>query len=328
MMMRAVICKELAWPTHLSVARIAVPEPSPGQMLVRVAAAGLNFADTLVIGGSYQERLTPPFVPGAELSGTVEATGERVGNYRPGDRVMGQVASGAYAEYALLEADKAQRVPASMPFEQAGGFYIPYGTAYCGLFDRGRLKPGETVLITGAAGAVGHAAVELAAARDARVIALANGEERRAALRSKDNVEVLDSRPNEIRDRLRDLTNGKGVDVVLDVVGGEVARQALRALAFEGRLVIVGFASGDIPKFPANQLLVKNVDVSGFYWAPYQTRRPRQTDAMFQKLAQLYETGKIRPHVAARFSLDQINDALAELLARKHFGKLIVDPQS
>ncbi len=327
MTMRAVLCRELGWPARLPIADIAVPDPGPGQVLVAVAAAGLNFADTLLIGGTYQERLEPPFVPGAELAGTVIKAGPQVTRFRPGDRVMGQIASGAYAEYALMDVARAQPVPDEMPFEEAAGFFIPYGTAYCGLFERGRLKPGETVLVTGAAGGVGRAAVELASARGCRVIATASGEDRRASLREIANVTVIDPEPDELKQRIMKATDGKGVDVVFDVVGGELARQALRALTFEGRFIIVGFAGGDIPQFPANHLLVKNIDVMGFYWGVYQARLPERTDAMFEALAALYRQGAIRPHVGAIFPLEEINEALSELLTRKHIGKLIVDPR-
>ncbi|MCZ4287711.1 NADPH:quinone oxidoreductase family protein [Hoeflea alexandrii] len=328
MTMRAVVCEELRWPARLPVATVATPEPGPGQILVEVAAAGLNFADTLVIGGTYQEKLQPPFIPGAELAGTVTKVGADVTKFRLSDRVMGQVVSGAYAEQALLDVARAQRVPDEMPFSEAAGFFIPYGTAACGLFERGRLKPEETVLVTGAAGGVGRAAVELALARGARVIATASGAARRAAIASMGDVTVLDADHAGLKERLLQATGGKGVDIVFDVVGGELARQALRALAFEGRFVIVGFASGNIPNFPANHLLVKNVDVIGLYWGVYQTHLPERTDAMFEELAKYYRQGAIRPHIAASFPLEKINEALAELVAHKHIGKLIVDPKS
>lgn len=327
MTMRAIICETLGWPAVLPTVRIAVPEPGPGQMLVEVAAAALNFADTLLIGGTYQEKLAPPFVPGAELSGTVVKIAPDVTNFRIGDRVMGQVPSGAYAEYALLDTRRAQRVPDDMSFRDAAGFFIPFGTAACGLIERGRLKAGETVLVTGAAGGVGRAAVELAKAMGARVIAMASGTWRQAGLRDIGDITVLDAEVDTLRNRVMDATEGAGVDLVFDVVGGAMAEQAVRTLRMEGRCVVVGFASGMVPKIPVNHLLVKNIDIVGLYWGAYQTRLPDRTDALFENLSRLYRNGSITPHTAAWFPLEKFNEAMTDLLARKHIGKIILDPK-
>ncbi len=327
MKMRAVLCEKLGWPATLSVAEIVVPQPANGQMLVEVAAAGLNFADQLLIGGSYQEKLTPPFVPGAELAGTVVAVSPDVTRFRVGDRVMGQVSSGAYAEFAVLDAERAQSVPDEMPFDEAAGFFIPYGTAICGLYERARLIKGETVLVTGAAGGVGRAAVELAKARGANVLATASGEMRRSGLRDIGGITVFDTDSSKLSARVKEATAGAGVDVVFDVVGGELAQQALRTLCIEGRFVMAGFASGDLPELRANHLLVKNIDVVGFYWGAYQTRFRERTDALFEDLRRLYGQGAIKPHTSARFPIEHFNEAMAELLARKHIGKIIMDPK-
>ncbi|UYV35775.1 NADPH:quinone oxidoreductase family protein [Rhodobacteraceae bacterium D3-12] len=327
MKMRAVLCEKLGWPATLPVAEVAVPQPGAGQMLVEVAAAGLNFADQLLIGGSYQEKMTPPFVPGAELAGTVVEVAPDVTRFRVGDRVMGQVNSGAYAEFALLDAHRAQYVPSRMPFDEAAGFFIPYGTAACGLYERARLKEDETVLVTGAAGGVGRAAVELAKARGRHVIAIASGEQRRSGLRDIGGITVFDTDASKLNERVKDATAGAGVDIVFDVVGGKLAQQAMRTLRVEGRFVMAGFASGDLPELRANHLLVKNIDVVGFYWGAYQARFPDRTDALFEDLRRLYVQGVIKPHTSARFPIEQFNEAMAELLKRKHIGKIIMDPK-
>lgn len=326
--MRAIVCKSLGWPQPLNVADVPVPELLPGHLLVKVAAAGVNFADTLLIGGTYQEKLTPPFIPGAEIAGIVVGVAGDVVGFAVGDRVMGQVPSGGYAEFALLDARRAAAIPPSMPFEEAAGFYIPYGTACCGLVARGRLRKAETVLVTGAAGGVGLASVEIAAALGGKVLATARGSARQAEVRRAGACEVIDPSVEDLRARIRALTDDHGVDVVFDVVGGDITRQALRCLAFEGRLVLVGFAGGEAAALPSNHLLVKNVDVIGFYWGPYQTLRPVETADMFRHLSALYEEGKLRPRVAAAFPLERTGDALAELLTRRHAGKIIVETAS
>lgn len=327
-MMRAIVCKSLGWPQKLEIGEFPQPELMPGHLLVRVAAAGVNFADTLVIGGSYQEKQAPPFVPGAEIAGTVIGVGAGVTGYAAGDRVMGQVSTGGYAEITLLDARRAAPVPDAMSFQEAAAFYIPYGTAYCALVSRGRLKAGESLFVSGAAGGVGLAAVEIGAALGARVFASARGEDRLAEVRRAGAAEAIDPDRTDFRTHVRNLTGDRGVDVVFDVVGGDTTRQALRSLAFEGRLILVGFAGGEPAVLPANHLLVKNVDVIGFYWGPYHAFRASQTRDIFQQLSALYAQGKLRPRVAAAFPLEATGEALAELLSRRHAGKIVVQVAS
>lgn len=321
--MRAVVCHAHGWPQPLAVERVPVPQPGPGEMLVRVAAAGVNFADMLVIGGSYQERLAPPFIPGAELSGAVVATGKDVRGYRPGDRVMAQVQSGAYAEFVCVDPARAAPVPDGMTDQQAAGFYVPYGTAYAGLIDRARMVAGDVVVVTGAGGAVGRAAVEVAKAAGAHVIGVAEGEERRMLVEAAGADRVVGAA--DAREAVLAATDRRGADIVFDVVGGGTARELMRALAFEGRFLIVGFAGGEVPVFPANHVLVKNVDIRGFFWGPYQTLRPAETAKVFEGLAELFGRGLLKPRVAGSYPLERAGDAMEQIARRSHVGKLVVD---
>jgi NADPH2:quinone reductase len=323
--MRALVAREPGWPNSMRIeSSWPVPAPARDEVLVRVQAAGLNFADTLVLAGSYQEKLAFPFVPGAEISGTVVATGAGVERFRPGELIMGQVAAGAYAQYAVVHQDRAAPVPRDMPPELAAGFYIPYGTALCGLRERGRLKAGETVLILGAGGAVGRAAVQVAKALGARVVAATGGVDRGRGVMDAGADHHVTYGGTDLRDAVMRVTEQRGVDVVLDTVGGDDAEAALRTLRFEGRMVVIGFASGKIPALRANHVLVKNIVIVGCYWGPYQQHRPEQTREAFATLADWYGRGLIEPHVAGRIGLEQVGATLESLLARRLTGKVIV----
>ncbi|MGB3500819.1 MAG: NADPH:quinone oxidoreductase family protein [Mesorhizobium sp.] len=322
MTMRAIVCHSHGWPQALAVGDAPVPAPGPDQMLVRVSAAGVNFADMLVIGGSYQEKLAPPFIPGAELCGTVVSVGKDVLGYSVGDRVMGQVPSGAYAEFVCLDSLRAAKVPASMSDDEAAGFYIPYGTAYAGLIDRAGLASGDVVVVTGAAGGVGRAAVEVAKAAGAFVIGIAEGSERRAAVVEAGADLAIGS--DNVRSAVLEASGGRGADIVFDMVGGPIARELMRALAFEGRFVIVGFAGGEVPVFPANHVLVKNIDIRGFFWNPYQTLRPAETRKAFDSLADMFGRGLLKPRVAQAYPLERTGDAMEQIARRSHVGKLVI----
>lgn len=323
--MRALVAHQLGWPNPMRVESWPMPVPADDEMLVQVEAAGLNFADTLVLAGSYQEKPPLPFVPGAELCGTVVSAGIKVAQFKPGDRVMGQVAAGAYAQYAVVHRDRATPVPTGMPADLAAGFYIPYGTALCALRERGRLKSGETALILGAAGAVGQAAVQVAKALGARVVAATGGSHNRDAVLKAGADHHVAYGQGDLRDAVMQATEGRGVDVVLDTVGGAASLAALRTLRFEGRLVVAGFTSGQAPELRANHVLVKNIDIIGCYWGPYQQRRPQETQAAFATLADWYGRGLLKPHVAARVGLEEVGAALDRLLARRYAGKVIVN---
>lgn len=324
--MRALLVRETGWPNSMQVAE--VPQPTAealdaDSVLVRVRAAGLNFADTLSIGGSYQEKQPLPFVPGAELCGEVVAVGGGVHGLAPGERVMGQVAAGAYAEWAVVHKDRLARVPADMPDAQAAGFYIPYGTALCALRDRGRLGAGETLLVLGAAGAVGLAGVQVGKALGARVIGISRSEAKRDAVMAAGADAFVAWSEGDLKDALLNAGVGAGVDVVLDMVGGDASAAAMRCLNFEGRLVVVGFTSGQAPALRANHILVKNIDIVGCYWGPYQQLRPVQTRQAFETLLGWYGAGLLHPHVAATVPLEGVAHALERLADGAYAGKLI-----
>lgn len=324
--MRALVVHETGWPNTMQVADVPRPtvEAIDGDsVLVHVRAAGLNFADTLTIGGSYQEKQPLPFVPGAELCGEVVAVGAGVQGLQSGDRVMGQVSAGAYAEWAIVHKDRLTPVPTAMPDAVAAGFYIPYGTALCALRDRGRLGPGDTLLVLGAAGAVGLAAVQVGKALGARVIGISRSEAKRGAvLQAGADVFVAWS-GGDLKEALEKAGAGGGVDVVLDMVGGHATAAAVRCLKFEGRLVIVGFTSGQPPVLRANHILVKNIDIVGCYWGPYQTLRPTQTRKAFDTLLGWYEEGRLRPEVAASVPLEGVSHALQMLVSGAFAGKVV-----
>jgi NADPH:quinone reductase len=323
--MRALVAHQLGWPNPMRVESWPVPVPADDEMLVKVEAAGLNFADTLVLAGSYQEKPSLPFVPGGELCGTVASAGTKVARFKPGDRVMGQVTAGAFAQYAVVQPDRAASVPAAMSVDLAAGFYIPFGTALCALRERGRLQPGETALILGAAGGVGQAAVQVAKAMGASVVAATGGNHNRDAVIRAGADRHVTYGEGDLREAVMQATEGRGVDVVLDTVGGAASLAAMRTLRFEGRLVVIGFTSGQAPEFRANHVLVKNIDIVGCYWGAYQRRQPDETQRAFATLANWYDQGLLKPHVAAHISLEQVGAALERMLARQFAGKVIVN---
>ncbi len=324
--MRALLVHKLGWPNEMQVQEHPLPMVAPGQVLVRVKAAGLNFADSLVIGGSYQEKPVLPFIPGSELVGEVVAGDDEVpGGLKGGDRVMGQVTSGAFAEYVSMDPQRIVKVPTSMRDEEAAGFYIPYGTAICALHQRGRMKAGETLLILGAAGAVGLAAVQVGKAMGAKVIGISRSPLKKEVVMASGADAFIAFSDGDLKAALKEAGHEGTVDIVLDVVGGETTQQALRCLGFEGRLIILGFTSGDSPLLKSNHVLVKNIDVVGCYWGPYQTLRPEATHAAFEQLLAWHAAGKIAPHVAERIALSGVGNALGRLVEGSYAGKVVVD---
>lgn len=321
--MRGIVIEQLGWPQSLAVRQCKVPVPKPHQVLVRVLYAGLNFADSLVIGGSYQEKPELPFTPGAELCGEVVQLGDNVHGLMPGQRIMGQVAHGAFAEYAVVDQARLVLVPPAMHSREAAGFYIPFGTAACALFHRARLTSDDTVLVLGASGAVGQACAQLALATGARVICAASSIDRLPQA-WRDEVAWVAPLPETLRRDVMEATDSKGVDLVVDMVGGSVGEQALRCLGFEGRFVVVGFAAGDPPALRANHVLVKNIDVIGCYWGPYQERLPALTRDAFDRLALMLLQGQIQPLPIVSVELDDVSLALASLVERRQPGKVVI----
>ena len=323
--MRALLCQAFGGPETLTVGTLPDPAPGPGQVLLRVRAAGLNFADTLMIEGKYQEKPPFPFAPGLEVAGEVAALGEGCRRLKVGDRVLAAVGAGGFAELAVAQERDAFVLPDAMDFVTAAGFTVTYGTAHGGLVWRARMQPGETLVVHGAAGGVGLAAVEVGKAMGARVIATAGGAEKLAVAKEHGADALIDYRNEDLRERLKALTEGRGADVYFDPVGGSAFEASLRAIAWEGRIVVIGFAGGGVPQIPANILLVKNVSALGFYWGSYRTRAPDRLAAQFDDLFGWFEQGLLKPHVSHRLPLAEAAEGFTLLRERKATGKVVVE---
>lgn len=305
------------------LADIPRPEPGPGDIRIKIDACGLNFADLLMVEGRYQDTPPLPFTLGMEVAGTVEATGPGVTQPAPGSRVAAFLGSGGLAEYAVLDAGRAVEIPAAMPIEEAAGFLVAYGTSHLALAHRARLRPGERLLVLGAAGGVGLTAVELGAQMGAEVIAVARGPEKLAVAEAAGARHLIDS-ADEAADLKAAVKALGGADVVYDAVGGAAFDAALRATRPEGRVLCIGFASGAVPQIPANLLLVKNVTVMGVYWGGYLRFAPQVLDESLAAVMAMYAEGRIKPHVSARFPLAQAAAALEHLRSRRATGKVVV----
>jgi len=322
--MRAVVCPAISSHKDLRVEDIPAPPMVADGVRIRVAAAGLNFADSLITAGRYQEKPQPPFVPGFELAGTVTEVADTVTGLSPGDRVLAMPPHGAFAEEAVVPQGAVWPLAPGMDMVTGASFPIAYGTSHFGLFDRAQLRAGEVVLIHGAAGGVGLTAVECAKAGGATVIATARGEERVAVAREHGADHGIDTKTEDIRDRVLALTDGRGADVVYDPVGGEVFDASLRCTAPDGRLLAVGFASGTVPQVPANRLLVKNLSVIGFYWGAYMRLAPARVRASMNGLMGWHAEGRLRPRVSAEYPLERAVEAIDALLGRGTTGKLVL----
>jgi len=324
MPMRAVLCKEWGGPDKLVVEDIPPPPMRAGAVRVAVHAAGINFADLLLVSGQYQEKPPLPFTPGSEASGVITDVGAGVNHFKPGDRVMVLAGTGAFAEEVVVDAPRASPIPHSMDFATAAGFPVTYGTSH-GAFDwRAHLRPGEWLLVHGAAGGVGLTAVEIGKAMGAHVIACAGTPEKLEVARGHGADHLIDYSREDIRERVKQITGGRGADVIYDPVGGDVFDASLRSIAWGGRIIIIGFASGRIPQLPANIALVKNIDVIGFYWGSYQKHKPELVRQSFAQLFRWFEDGKLKPHVSHRMDLKEVVTAMNLLAARKSTGKVIL----
>ncbi|SET59139.1 NADPH:quinone oxidoreductase family protein [Oceanicella actignis] len=324
--MRAVICSEFGPPEKLAVQEVPVPEPGKGQVRIRVEGCGVNFPDTLIIEGKYQLRAEPPFSPGGEVAGVVDAVGEGVSGWSPGDPVIAMTGYGGFAEQILAPAAALMRRPESMDGVTAAGFSMTYGTSMHALKQRGRLQPGETLLVLGAGGGVGLAAVEIGKLMGAKVIAAASSEEKLEAARAAGADELLDYSDGEIKDKLKKLTGGNGVDVTYDPVGGDLFEQALRATAWKGRVLVIGFASGTIPKVPMNLPLLKGCDIVGVFWGAFRMREPEEDQRNFEQLFAWHAEGKLKPRVSHVLPLEQAPEALRMLMNRQAIGKIVLKP--
>jgi NADPH:quinone reductase len=322
--MLAVVCRELSGFDGLNVEELPPPEAGPDQVLIRVRTAGLNFADSLIIKGQYQERPPLPFVPGMEIAGTIEACGAGVDGFVPGERVLATLAHGGFAEAAVAAADNIVRLPDEVDDVAAASLPVAYGTAYGALCWSGRLQAGETLMVHGAGGGVGLAAVECGHVLGAVVIATARGSAHLDAARAHGADHLIDTAREDVRERALALTGGRGVDVVFDPIGGDLFTASLRAIAWEGRVLVIGFASGEIPQIPANRLLLKNAGAIGFYWGSYRKHDPGRVRACLDQLLRWCAEGRIRPHASDVLPLASAREALELLLARKSTGKVVL----
>lgn len=322
--MRAVLCKEWGVPDKLVVEETASPSIRPGAVRLAVEAAGINFGDLLLVAGQYQEKPAFPFTPGMEAAGTVTEVGAGVANLKVGDRVMALTGMGAYAEDIVLDAPRVVPIPAQMDFVTAASFPVAYGTSH-GAFDwRAHLKPGEWLLVFGAAGGVGLTAVEIGKAMGAKVIACAGGPDKLAIAQKHGADFLIDYSREDIRERVKQITGGHGADVIYDPVGGDAFDAGLRCVAWAGRVIIIGFASGRIPQAPANIALVKNVDIIGFFWGSYQARKPEFIRQSYSQLFRWFEEGKLKPHVSDQMDLRDAARGMNLLRHRKSSGKVVL----
>jgi len=326
--MKAVILGKYGAMDTLVLAERPTPVPGPGEVLVDVHAAGVNFPDLLVIAGTYQMLPELPFTPGKECAGVVSAVGEGVTTLRPGDRVMAQIGHGAFAEQVVVSATNAQAIPAGMSFAEAAAMNLTYLTAHFALVERAQVQAGETVLVTGAAGGVGIATVQLAKSLGATVLAAVSTPEKAAAVRANGADHVIDTGVADLRNGLRDqvfaATGGHGADVVVDQVGGDVFDASMRAVAWCARMVVIGFASGRIPSIKAGHILVKNIAVMGMHIADYRDREPAKFRAARERLFEGYRAGTIRPQVMATYPLEAYAEALEVVRSRKAIGKVVL----
>lgn len=322
--MRAALCKALGGPETLVVEEVPPPPLGAGKVRIDIHAAGVNFADILLISGQYQDRPPLPFIPGMEVGGVVCEVAPGVTRLKPGDRVLASVGRGGYAEEVVADADHVHRIPDRMDFVTAAGFPVAYSTSHGAFAWRGRLKPGETVLVLGASGGVGLTAVEIAKAMGATVIAAAGGAEKLAVAKRAGADHLVDYVGEDLRERVKEITGGRGADLVYDPVGGDAFDKSLRCIAWEGRVIVIGFAAGRIPQIPANLVLVKNIDVIGFFWGSYRLHKPHLMGDSYQQLFRWFEEGKLKPHVSHRVPLARIGDALNLLKTRKSTGKVVV----
>jgi len=304
-----------------AVTDLPMPEPAPGEIRVRIHACGLNFADLLMARGQYQEKFDLPFVMGMEVAGIVDAVGAGVQGFARGQRVAAFAGQGGLAEYGCFPADRCLPIPDALPFEQAAGFMVAYGTSHVALKHRAALQPGETLLVLGAAGGVGLTAVEIGAQMGARVVAVARGAEKLKVAEAAGASVLIDSEGADLKAAFKALG---GVDVVYDAVGEPAATPALRALNPEGRFITIGFAGGTVPQFPANILLVKNINVIGLYWGGYAAFRPRVISDSLTELMGWYAQGRLKPHVSHVLPLDRTAEGMELMRARKSTGKVVI----
>lgn len=323
--MKAMLCTEYGPPEKLALTDVPSEPPGKGQIKIGVKAAGVNFPDVLIIKGEYQFKPTPPFAPGAEVSGDVLAVGEGVTDFQPGDRVIGMTGWNGFAEEVNVDGTRCLKMPASMSYETGAAFSMTYGTSYHALVQRGRLAPGETLLVLGATGGVGTAAIEIGRLLGAKIIAAGGDDTKLDVVKRQYGVEhLVNYRSGSLKDQVKTLTNGQGADVIYDAVGGDLFEQSLRSINWDGRLLVVGFASGTIPQAKANLVLLKGCAIVGVFWGAFTAREPAVNRQNFAQLFRWHDEGKLKPHISHRFPLARAADALAAIVNREVVGKAIL----
>lgn len=322
--MRALVCNAYGPPESLEIEELDDPSPDDGEILVDVAAAGINFPDILSIAGKYQVKTAPPFVPGNEAAGTVAAIGSGVTRFAVGDKVIVATRGNAFAEKCVAHEQTAMPLPDGLTFEQGAGFSVTYGTSFHALKQGADLQAGETVLVLGAAGGVGITAVEIAKAMGARVIAAASTDEKLEFAKAAGADEAINYSNTPLKETVKEMTDGNGVDVVYDPVGGELAEQAFRATAWHGRYLVIGFASGDIPTFAANIALLKEASIIGVWWGTWAAKNPALQMQNVQELAAMMAEGKLTPRVTESYAFDDFVGAFKAITERRALGKVIL----
>ncbi|MDH4563080.1 NADPH:quinone oxidoreductase family protein [Pseudomonas sp. BN411] len=323
--MKAVLCKAFGPADTLVLEEVASPEPKKNEILIDVHAAAVNFPDTLIIEGKYQFKPPFPFSPGGEAAGVVAAVGEKVSHLKPGDRVMALTGWGSFAEQVAVPSYNVMPIPKGIDFNSAAAFGMTYGTSMHALKQRANLQPGETLLVLGASGGVGLAAVEIGKAMGARVIAAASSAEKLQVAKAAGADALINYSEENLKDRVKELTGGQGADVIYDPVGGDLFDAAVRSINWNGRLLVVGFASGRIPELPVNLALLKGASVVGVFWGSFAQRQPQDNLANFQQLFAWYAEGKLKPLVSQTFPLERASDAINALATRQAVGKVVVE---
>ena len=323
--MKAVMCQVHGLPDSLVYTDVPDPVAGKGQVVVDMKAAGVNFPDVLIIQNKYQAKPPLPFSPGSELAGVVSSIGEGVSNVKVGDSVIALCGWGAFAQKVVAPATGLIPMPAGLDFDTAASFTLTYGTSYHAIKDRAQLKAGETILVLGAAGGVGLAAVQIAKALGARVIAAASTEEKLAVCRASGADATINYSTEDFRERIKVLTDGKGPDVIYDPVGGDLAEPAFRSIAWRGRYLVVGFAMGDIPRLPLNLTLLKGASIVGVFWGEFTKREPAQFAAGLREMFGWMQQGKIKPLISHRYALKDSASALNDMMNRKVTGKVIIN---
>lgn len=325
--MKAILCKSWGLPETLAVEDLPDVSVAPGQVAIDIQAAGVNFPDVLIVQGKYQFKPELPFTPGSELAGIVRAVGEGVTHFKAGDKVLAFVSQGAFAQQIAVPSQMVMPMPPSLDFDTAAAVTLTYGTSHHAVVDRAQLKAGETMLVLGAAGGVGLAAIEIGKALGARVIAAASTDEKLEVCKMHGADATINYSTQDLREAIKIVTDGKGPDVIYDPVGGIYAEPAFRSIAWRGRYLVIGFANGEIPKLPLNLPLLKGASIVGVFWGEFAKREPKAHQAAMRELMGWMAEGKIKPHISGRYALADTAQALNDMAARKITGKVVILPQ-